>query len=615
MNNQVSKLLEVNFPDPQHSNFNLGRKNVFSADVGYLYPCYVEEVLADSFKSLDLEALVQCNATVAPVLGSFTCKVEAYFVPIRIYHQHLINNDRAIDFTDDFDFHYFPWLDVSSQVGLVHQRPVVGSAVQYSSLIVSSTSLLNYLGMFPTGWNASSWSAMAPAVRPKINGYPFIGYFDIYRNYYANPYDEDIPFRVSNYLNSSEIQDNYVVDVSDATIKLSVFDTFVNQIRENSITYVNGVYHPQVVDVFSAFNRNFKFSRGDSEITVPLFQNQLGFLRSGSALDNSLSTANGMHFGLLRRTYKDDYFNARMSTDFVEYLRSQSRVVVNNNGLNTGFDITQLRLANRIAKYVDKLGFSDSRFGTWLKVHFGTKLNDRADIPQFLGSISSTLTFDDIVSQAQTGNSDVVSANEALGSRAGIGAGYIKNDGAFVEFKAVEPGYLMCLFSIVPNVVYSQGIRKMFLKTRFSDLYTPEFDAVGYQDLHAVEMSAVGYSLPADANTSINGPLDYSVYNEVVGKHPSWIEYMTSIDEAHGLMTERNQYGYWTLLRPFDANAYNFGASGQGSAPTWDRSTYIRPEYFNNIFAVNKLTDNFQVQIRFKDRTSQPMSKQVLPRL
>ena len=613
MNNQVSKLLEVNFPDPQHSNFNLGRKNVFSADVGYLYPCYVEEILPDSFKQLDLEALVQCNATVAPVLGSFTTKIEAYFIPLRIYHQHLINNDRAIDFSDDFDFHYFPWLDVLSQRGYVHNDPVPGSTNEYSSLVVSSTSLLNYLGMFPTGWNASSWSAMSYSSAPNINGYPFIGYFDIYRNYYANPYDEDIPFRVANFYDSYDEGLNHV-DVSDAYIKLSNFDTFINSIRDNSITNVDGVYQPQRVNVFNAFCRQFVFERDGAEYRVPLFQNQLGFFRPDTSTDRSLSTRNGMHFGLLRRTYKDDYFNARMSTDFVEYLRQQSQVTVRNNGNDYVFDITQLRLANRIAKYVDKLGFSDSRFGTWLKAHFGTKLNDRADIPQFLGSISSTLTFDDIISQSQTGSSDAVSSNEALGSRAGLGSGYIKNDGAFVEFKAVEPGYLMCLFSIVPNVVYSQGIKKMYLKSRFADLYTPEYDAVGYQDLHAVEMSAIGYSIPDKANTSIYGPLDFSSYNEVVGKHPAWLEHMTSIDEAHGLMTERNQYGYWVLMRPFDPNAYRFGDTSL-SAPSWDRSTYIKPEYFNNNFAVNKLIDNFQVQLRFKDRTSQPMSKQVLPRL
>lgn len=600
MNNQVSKLLNVDFPKPNHSNFNLGRKNVISADVGYLYPVYVEEVLANSYKRLDVEALVQCNATVAPVMSSFTSKLEAFFIPTRIYHQHLLNNDRANNYDDDFPLHYFPWLHYNDRYTLKG-----GSDTNISNprLYNDCGSLLDYLGMFPSGWNSLSWTNTGKSLN--VTAYPFIGYFDIFRNYYANPYDEQIPFRVNNdafsYVSfSSQAR-------ADGNVALSKFDTFVNRVRSSSLSS-SGT--PIAVDVFRLFNDLMTYSRlvtsGDNSsqfitTSVPLFSN-------GNV---DYYSNNGLHFGLLRRTYKDDYFNARISSEFVMYLKEQSKVVVQDGS----FDITQLRLANRIAKYVDKLGFSDSRFGTWLKVHFGTRLNDRMDIPQFLGSISSTIVFNDIISNAQTGDSDVITSNEALGSRAGLGSGYIKNKGSFFEFKAVEPGYIIVLFSLVPNVTYSQGIKKMYLRQRFSDIYTPEFDAVGYQDLHTVELSAVGYSVNRSqiSTSAINGPLQFGNYNTVVGKQPSWLEYMTSIDESHGLVQDFTQYGYWTLNRPFDLNAY-FG-KGNNNAPALNYTTYIQPELFNNIFAVNKLTDNFQVQFRFYDRTSQPMSKQVLPRL
>lgn len=601
MNNQVSKLLNVEFPKPHHSNFNLGRKNVISADVGYLYPVYVEEVLANSYKRLDVEALVQCNATVAPVMSGFTTKLEAFFIPIRIYHQHLLNNDRANNYDDDFPLHYFPWVHYNDSYTL---KGGSSDTIRSPRLYNDCGSLLDYLGMFPSGWNSLSWTNTGTSLN--ITAYPFIGYFDIFRNYYANPYDESIPFRVNNdafsYVSFS------AQSRADGNVSLKNFDRFVNGVRSSSLSSAGD---PAAVDVFALFNHWMTYSRlvtgGDNSsqfftTSVPLFSN-------GNV---DYYSNNGLHFGLLRRTYKDDYFNARISSNFVQYLKEQSRVKVNDSG---EFDITQLRLANRIAKYVDKLGFSDSRFGTWLKVHFGTRLNDRMDIPQFLGSISSTVAFDDIISNAQTGDSDVITSNEALGSRAGLGSGYIKNKGSFFEFKAVEPGYIIVLFSLVPNVTYSQGIKKMFLRQRFSDIYTPEYDAVGYQDLHTIELSAVGYSVDRNqiSSSAINGPLQFGDYNTVVGKQPSWLEYMTSIDESHGLVQDFTQYGYWTLNRPFDLNAY-YG-KGNNREPALNYTTYIQPELFNNIFAVNKLTDNFQVQFRFYDRTSQPMSKQVLPRL
>lgn len=596
MNNQVSRLLEVNFPDPNHSNFNLGRKNTFSADVGYLYPIYVEEVLASSYKKLDLEALVQCNATVAPVMGSFTTKVEAYFVPIRLYHKHLLNNDRSNNFSDDFELHYFPWLHYQDQDGdFGVATNVVSSQNQHYSFVCDAGSLLEYLGMYPAGYNSASWTNNGTS--PRINAYPFIGYFDIYRNYYSNPYDTQIPMRINNALVAFQ---DYYSSPSDTYVSLNIFDRFINNIRDDSYTGST----PHAVNVFRVFNALFTYNSDGSIYKVPLFAN--------TASPKVDFTSNGLHFGLLRRTYKDDYFNARISSDFVNYLKEQSRVQIANNT----FDITQLRLANRIAKYVDKLGFSDSRFGSWLKAHFGTKLNDRMQIPQFLGSMSSTLVFQDIISKAQTGDSDVITSNQALGSRAGLGSGYMKNQGSFIEFKAVEPGYIIVLFSIVPNVNYCQGIRKMFLKSRFSDIYTPEFDAVGYQDLHKVELTAIGYHLDQNLSAVVTGPLFFSDFNTVVGKHPAWMEYMTSIDESHGLVTKYGYYGYWALNRPFDPAAYfNVTDVGSSGSPTFDPSTYIRPEYFNSIFAVNRVTDNFQVQVRFYDKTSQPMSKQVLPRL
>ncbi len=613
MDNKVSRLLDVNFPDPNHSNFNLGRKNTFTCDVGYLVPCYVEEILTSSYKRLDLEALVQCNATVAPVMGSFTIKADAYFIPIRLYHQHLLNNDRSNNFSDDFLFHYFPWLDNTSSAPYRHLTGDDNINNVKNNLVVAPGSLLEYFGMFPAGWNARTWARhnlSGGESEPRINAYPFIGYFDIYRNYYANPYDTDIPMVVDNSgyifeydtLNRTKSDDRYV--------SLTAFDTFINSIKRQSLVAATGA--PAPVNVFNVFNNCFQYgvpASGGTQtlLPVPLFEGQ----RSIGYTADIYGSINGINFGLLRRTYKDDYFNARISTEFVQYLKEQSRVLVQDNY----FDITQLRLANRIAKYVDKLGFSDSRFGSWLKAHFGTKLNDKANIPQFLGSISSTLNFQDIISNAQTGSGDAITSNEALGSRAGLGSSYMKNDGAFVEFRSVEPGYLVVLFSIVPNVSYFQGIRKMFLKTRFADIYTPEFDAVGYQDLQTIEMSAIGAQ--PYSSESIGGTFTVGEYNAVVGKQPSWIEYMCAIDESHGLVTQFSQYGYWALNRPFDLQYFFVPdtITAYGGRAINDFSTYIKPQIFNQIFAVNKQTHNFQVQIRFFDKTAQPMSKQVLPRL
>lgn len=601
-NNNVSSLLGVDFPQPKQSNFNLGRANFISADVGYIYPIYVEEILPKSFKRLDVKALVQSNATVAPVMGSFTCKLEAFFIPLRIYFRHLMDNDRAQLYNDDFDLHFFPWLDKGTKSRYAATSAALPGGL---NLQVQAGSLLEYLGMFPAGWNSDFWSEGSGVVQP-INAIPFIGYFDIYRNYYSNPHDPKIPFRVYNDIQSLDDLDDRLF--SDMYVDLSSFDKFVNSVRDGSIS--QGGLEPRAVDVLSEFTgsmrSSYTFADGSVQaVSVPLFKNQVFGIEPAS-----LFTENAFHYGLLRRTYKDDYFNSRFQTGFVDYMEQQSRVDTSSGS----FTISQLRLQNRLSKYIDKSIFSDTRFGSWLKAHFGTKLNDRLDIPQFLGSMSFSLDFNDIVSTAQTGDSDVVTANESLGSRAGLGSAYAESKGSFVEFYAKEPGYLMVNFSIVPNVSYTQGIRKMYLKNRFSDMYVPEFDAVGYQDLQRLELDAIGAAI--QSNGTIGGTA-VSSYNTVVGKHPAWLEYMTAVDESHGLMQERLQYGFWTLNRPFNIPAYfeSPGSIETTVAEDLSASTYIYPELFNTIFAVTQLTDNFQCRFRFFDKTKQPISKQILPHL
>lgn len=225
-NNKVSSLLNVDLPKPKRSNFNLGRVNRFSADVGWVIPCYVEEVLPNSYKRLDIEALIQTNATVAPLMGSFKVKVDAFFVPLRLYYKHLDLNNIRPEFHDDFDYHYITSPSVtttlianveagntvtpsvynstsnfiSSQWNLEVQSRVDSSGTVRTvepapiNIEVAPSSLIDYLGILPVGYNAMSW---AHGIR--LNANPFIAYFDIYRNYYANPHDPLVPFRVQNY--------------------------------------------------------------------------------------------------------------------------------------------------------------------------------------------------------------------------------------------------------------------------------------------------------------------------------------------------------------------------------------------------------------------------------
>lgn len=656
----------MEMPEPKRSNFNLGRVNRFSADIGYVIPCYVEEILPNSYKRLDIEALIQTNATIAPLMGSFKARFDAFFVPLRLYHRHLDLNNIRPNFNDDFQYHYLMMPSISNTARIsidddnltgdippfpIPIPPAVGLtyntsdwwfhytndpdgvwSVEPLSLNVGPSTLLDYLGYFPVGYNADAWIGTK-----RLNATPFIGYFDIWRNFYSNPHDKQVPFRVQNVYSgpfAETVRPNTDwANIIDRYVSLESFDRFIENVNSSSVDNSSG--EPVPVDVISLFNKHIhlpyepRILNGRFVRNIPLFSCQICGDYTGNTASDSVrlfDTRNSMHFGLLPKTYNDDYFNSRFLNEFVTYMEESSKVQVENNT----FTISQLRLQNRIAKYIDKSVFSDTRFGSWIKAHFGVKTSAKLNIPQFLGSISSNVVFNDIYASAQTGTGDITS-NQALGSRASLGQGYVSNKGSFIEFKATEPGYLMVMFSLTPYVSYTQGIKKLYLKDNFFDMYRPEFDAVGYDDLQKLELYAIGKrpydpsQNRIDAVIQTDEPLDINEYNVSIGKHPAWLEYMTSYDESHGLFTKKYQYGAWVLNRPFASNVYDelpdssyITANSDyqiADVYNFDPSTYIRSEEFNSIFAVDKFIDNFQIQVRFFDKTKQPISKQILPHL
>lgn len=570
--NKIRDLLHVSVPSPKRSTFDRSHTNPITADVGYIYPVLVDELLPSDYVKLDLMSFVQTNPLTKPLLGRFTLKFEAFFVPLRLYCQNLDLNNVQPDFSDDFDLPYF-----GVSFSPVEVRP------EDEFLSMKGTNLLCYLNMIPSGCSSETGFGGLS----KLNGVPFAGYMDIYRNYYANPHDRLVPFRVGRRISSSS-SNSY--DVQDHYVTLSQFDRFISTLTRNSIDD-SGNSH--ALDVFSVFREAFRnpSASGTSYTSAPpLFNGQLwNGVNSDSV--SGVTTENALHLGLLRRTYNDDYFTAFFSNDFVDYQESTARVIVNNNVVT----VNQLRLANRVARFVDRSILSGTRYGDWLDVHFGVKTNNRLCIPQFLGSLRVPVVFNDVVSQSQTGAATSIGDNTTLGSRASLGQGFKDfSKGSWLRFEAKEHGYLMIMASIVPDVCYVRGIPKMYQKTRFSDIYVPEMDAVGYQDLLRNEFSAV------------NGGV------ESLAKQPSWFEYMVDYNKAHGLFTDLEEYRQWLLIR--DPEYFAFGSSDMQSILT-EFSTYILPELYNQVFAVQKEMDNFQIQLRFDYKIKRPISKQVLPRM
>ena len=572
----LSNHFETDIVNGNRSNFNVGYKNRFSADFAYLYPAGLWDIPADSHFECDLYSVLSSNPTLAPVLGKVKFRAEAYFVEKAAYVNRLRNNDRV---------------PIDRNVPFPTTTPA-----SYKYYYSPKSSIFDFLQMYPSGWSSSYINGDSPTdATPSLNAIPFLMYYDIYRNYYINPQDDNIPIRVYGYYPPTGAEHDTYHPIEDMYVRRNDFDDFITEARDSS-------------DVFRDFEGSFGF--------YPLPQGRSSDFGLNSSVSDFLH-ARGAHRCLLRRTLNNDFFTSFVSNDNVELMKRYTKVnSVLIDGQNS-ISVQQIALANKNWRIATRSLLWGTDWKDFNKVHYGVELLIPYGKPQFLGAISSDVVFNDVISQAQTGdnssNSNDVSANTNLASRAGLAFGALQNakDKHFIEFNTKDEGYVMVLISLVPEVDYYQGIDPMYFKTNLQHSWMQELNSVGMQDFMRAWASVVPNS------DSLGNTRPWSQFNIAVWQVPIWFEYMAKYNQLHGDFTADFLNRYWTFARPFD-DFYSLFGQGVINDPTsqstldFNGSSYCLPEMFNYIFANVAGQDNFQIQVRFDARLNCMLDKQVI---
>lgn len=574
----MSRFFDVDIANGKRSNFNWSYKNRTSMDFGYLVPVGLWDVPSDVHFELDLQAAISSNPTLAPLLGKVDFRVEAYFIEKAAYVEQLRNNEK-MPLNRNIPF---PTFLPQNARGLFSPR----------------TGILEMLQMYPAGWSSNQFSGEQRDFRsptPKLNAIPFIMYYDIFRNFYINPQDDACPVRVQSYIPSDPTDPESISSpIKDIFVTREELDIFIKRCRTSSNSHkIDDVCVAELG--FSPFG----YSISDMDSIVP----------------SDIEHQRFRHLGLMRRTLNNDFFTSFISNDNVELMKSHANVAVSTIGTGVNqqqvVNVEQISLANRNWRIATRSLLWGTDWKDYNKVHYGVNLMIPYGRPQFLGSLKSTLTFNDVISQAQTGEQQgSPTSNVNLGSRAGIAFGGLSNHkGHFVEFNTKDEGYVMVLASLVPEVDYYQGIDPMYFKTNLQHSWMVELNSVGMQDFHRVWMSAV-------PNIVANIPTYWDEWNVSEHKVPIWFEYMAKYNQLHGDFTAENILRYWVFARPF-TNLYQlfpgvFNSEDEQPQIYPNTSTYVLPEMYNYIFANNIGIDNFQAQFRFDCKVSSMLDKQVI---
>lgn len=433
---------------------------------------------------------------------------------------------------------------------LSYSRPT--QPADYTRDVVSSGCLMDYLGLPPGFVNLSS--------SPKrISAMPFLAYWDIIRNYFVHQ-------QSGYYAVMSKAQGS---DYPFVTASLAELDDFFEDVR---------------------------MSDGQDVYQIDGCPSKADSARNG---------------GLACVTYMPDYFTNYLDNDLVARMNSLNRIVAEYDNENSEYYLTmdQIRYGNKMQKYLETSLLGGSRYTDWLRSNWAVELQLDSVRPEYLGTTSTWCNFQDVVSTSNT-KADGASGATGLGDLGGRGLGYGKGKRRAFHFK--ENGTFMVIMTIVPEVDYTEGIRKSLLKINMSDTFVPELDGLGFQDISMSEVCALP-NFGNDGSTPVVWTAGTDPFLQSIGKQPAWMEYMTAVNEAHGDLSQ-GSLGYWILSRNFRRKKYNTSVGDDSTVYSF--SPYILPSDFNYLFVdTDQYAQNFIVQCKFDLLAKRQISKNIRPNL
>ena len=425
---------------PEVSGYDLSHRNSGTEICGQLTPLLCREVVPASPISCKINIVTQLPPLVSDTYMNVRKKLEAFFVPSRLLNASF--EDWFCDFPRLFAYgsgtvssrtltslkSRLPVLRLTGSFGLNHQRLCAGS-------------LLDYLGFKVDNLSGSV----------DINPLPMIAYHLIWQEYYRNP------------------------------------------------KVTNPAFAPSLgVDSYSNTNRTFKravclpytrFYEADSVLTeriyIPVEPSDLDPMLLPT---HFLMLGDGTHFFDLRqRNFGYDCFTvANPSPQMGDAAKVEFTVDQDAGSIS----IAQIRAGNSLQMFRERNNLPSPRLVDQVKARYNADLSDGvAQRPICIGSATYDIVTRGVDQTAgvSDGSNPFNSVASQYGRAFGAGSDFIID-----HFVANEPGYIMVLQSIVPEVSYSTGVDPMFFRYTKAgsivEMATPLLQNVGDEPIMASEL-------------------------------------------------------------------------------------------------------------------------------
>lgn len=604
---------------PSRNSFDLSHRNLFTAKVGELLPCFVQEVNpGDSIKVTSSyftrTAPLQSNA-----FTRLRENVQFFFVPYSALWKYF--DSQVINMTKNANNGDISRVasSLTSNSRVTTQMPCVNYKTLHAYLLkfinqsplvengnafisgcyrhVESAKLLQLLGYgnFPEqfadfkvnndehGHANSTFKDVTYKNSPYLSIFRLLAYHKICNDHYT--YRQWQPYNASlcnvDYLtpNNSALLtiDDALLSIPDSEVKANQLNLLDMRFSNLPLDYFTGVLPTSQFGSESVVNLNAGTATGIAQISGSTGPDSGTWVPvDGVPVSQDLSvnySVAGKHL----------YGTGPSSSPSLSHIHSMKGSAVISTKLDGDLSIIALRNAIAVQKYKEIQLANDVDFASQVEAHFGIKPDEKNENSIFIGGSSSMININEQINQ-----------NLVSGNKASYGAAPQGNGSAGIKYTAKTYGVVIGIYRCTPVLDFAHnGIDRTLLKTDASDFVIPELDSIGMQQTFRCEVTAphpYNDVFPALTNANGIGEPDMS---ETYGYAPRYSEFKTSFDRYNGAFGSTLKS--WVTGINFDAIRSNF--FGSWSAITAPNLFVCRPDIVKNIFGITEYTTSDSDQL------------------
>lgn len=576
------------------NSFDLSHRNLFTAKVGELLPCFVQEVNPGDSIKLDSSYFTRTAPLQTAAFTRLRENVQYFFVPYqclwKYFEGQVKNMTKNASGGDISQIATSPFANAKVST----EMPFIS----YTALHAYLNKLLNYVDSSdnptelsnPFLYNNGCWRHAESAKLLQLLGYGnFVQQFKNFSG--SKPYSllhvENAPalsvFRLLAYqkicndfytyrqwqpYNASLCNIDYVTPGSSSSMDLSSKFSSISVSDLGKSNMLDMRFSNLPLDYFNGVLPTPQFG---SESVVSLSQNE--DVHTGS--DRSQwQTLDGSSFpsGSVSSSNSDHSLTANGKSIGHDH-------ILPSGSITSSLSIAALRQATALQKYKEIQLANDSDFESQIEAHFGIKPKHDMHKSRFIGGSSSMIDINPVVNQnlGAGQNQD----NQAVTKAAPTGQG-----GASFKFTADTFGVVIGIYRCTPVLDYSHvGIDRTLLKTDASDFVIPELDSIGMQQTFQCELFAPTSQITASASDKRKYDM-----SRTFGYAPRYSEYKVSFDRYNGAFCDTLKSwvtGFNTHI--FDSDRWNDMSYFRVSVP---QLFVCRPDIVKDIFTLQTYHDS-----------------------